>query len=70
MIDGVDFKSKITRKELEDVSGDLLARVSNPVNSVIQNAGLSLANISSLVLVGGGVRVPSVQNTLIDLLGS
>jgi hypoxia up-regulated 1 len=66
----VDFRAKITREELESISKDLIERVPGPVHSVIKDAKLSLEDISSLVLVGGGVRVPAVQASLTVLMGA
>lgn len=69
VIDGVDFKSKVTREELESISKDLFDRVIGPVKSVLKDAKLELKDISSMVLVGGGVRIPAVQKALIDFVG-
>jgi hypoxia up-regulated 1 len=70
VIDGVDFRAKMTREELESISKDLIERVPGPVHSILKDAKLSLNDISSLVLVGGGVRVPSVQTSLTALMGA
>ena len=70
VFDGLDFKSKITRQELEEASADLFSRAGIPVQSVIKDANLSLSNISSLVLVGGSVRIPAVQSVLNELVGA
>jgi hypoxia up-regulated 1 len=40
------------------------------VDFVLKNAGLSVSDVSSLVLVGGGVRIPAIQTVLNDLVGS
>ncbi|KAI1316575.1 hypothetical protein EDD11_009840 [Mortierella claussenii] len=64
-----DFKVKITRAELEDLSKDLLARVRGPIDAALADGGMKLADIQSLVLVGGGVRVPAVQANLAAIVG-
>ncbi|KAG0290998.1 hypothetical protein BGZ98_003209, partial [Dissophora globulifera] len=64
-----DFKIKVTRAELEDLSKDLLTRVRGPIDAALSEANMKLADIQSLVLVGGGVRVPAVQSNLAAIVG-
>ncbi|KAI8597075.1 heat shock protein 70 family [Dissophora ornata] len=64
-----DFRVKVTRAELEDLSKDLLARVRGPIDVALAEADMKLADIQSLVLVGGGVRVPAVQANLAAIVG-
>ncbi|KAI9203941.1 Hsp70 protein-domain-containing protein [Polychytrium aggregatum] len=59
-----DFKVLYTRKELEALSADLVDRVLLPINEVLEKANATMDKINSLVLVGGGVRVPFVQQVL------
>ena len=70
VMDGIDFRAKFTRKEFEDSATDLLSRVSGPVTSVLDRSQISLKNVSSLVLVGGGIRIPAIQNVLSNLVGA
>ncbi|KAI8098795.1 heat shock protein 70 family [Halteromyces radiatus] len=65
-----DFKMKITRKKLESLCEDLLDRVSGPILAALKESGMTVDDIQSLVLVGGNVRVPSVQRKLIDIVGT
>lgn len=69
LMEDVDFKTKVTRAELEDLAKDLLERVGGPIDVVLSEANMKLDNIQSLVLVGGGVRVPSVQTNLAAIVG-
>ncbi|OBZ86090.1 Hypoxia up-regulated protein 1 [Choanephora cucurbitarum] len=68
--EGIDFKFKVTRAQLEDICQDLIARVKNPIETALKAAKMTVDDIQSVVLVGGGVRVPSVQKQLIDLVGA
>ncbi|KAF1804289.1 heat shock protein 70 family [Mucor lusitanicus] len=68
--EGIDFKLKVTRAELEDICKDLIARVRNPLQTALDAANMTVDDIQSVVLVGGGVRVPSVQKQLMDLVGA
>lgn len=68
--EGLDFKLKVTRAELEDICKDLIARVNYPIETALQAANMTVDDIKSVVLVGGGVRVPSVQGQLVGLVGA
>ncbi|KAI9363372.1 Hsp70 protein-domain-containing protein [Zopfochytrium polystomum] len=65
----IDFKVKITRAQLEAVAADLVGRVATPIKDAIAKTNLTLDDINSLVLVGGGIRVPAIQAALKDLMG-
>ncbi|KAI9288726.1 heat shock protein 70 family [Umbelopsis sp. AD052] len=65
-----DFKMKVTRSELENLCKDLLARVDTPIKTVLEAAKMKTSDVNSLVLVGGSVRVPSVQKILKKTIGS
>ncbi|KAG0204232.1 hypothetical protein BGX28_003760 [Mortierella sp. GBA30] len=69
LMDDFDFRIKVTRAELEDLAKDLLTRVRGPIDVALQEGNMKLADIQSLVLVGGGVRVPSVQANLAAIVG-
>ncbi|CEG73106.1 hypothetical protein RMATCC62417_08549 [Rhizopus microsporus] len=68
--EGIDFKMKVTRTELENISKDLIARVKVPLQTALLAANMTMDDIKSVILVGGGVRVPAVQSQLNDFVGS
>ncbi|KAI8889869.1 HSP70-domain-containing protein [Backusella circina FSU 941] len=67
---GLDFKMKVSRAELESLCADLITRVKIPMEIALKNANMTVDDIQSVVLVGGNVRIPSVQNELIKLVGA
>ncbi|KAF9953294.1 hypothetical protein BGZ72_005512 [Mortierella alpina] len=69
LMEDIDFKVKVTRAELETLSKDLLARVRGPIDAALAEGNKTLADIQSLVLVGGGVRIPSIQANLAAIVG-
>ncbi|KAG0287695.1 Hypoxia up-regulated protein 1 [Linnemannia gamsii] len=69
LMDDIDFKIKVTRAELEDLVKDLLERVRGPIDAALTEANMNLDSIQSLVLVGGAVRVPSIQANLAAIVG-
>eukprot|EP00842_Homolaphlyctis_polyrhiza_P004432 jgi/Hompol1/4990/HPOL_004075-RA len=69
LFEGIDFRAKVTRKDLENLSSDLILRVGKPLNQALASAKLSMADVDSVVLVGGGVRIPAIQAALIKSVG-
>uniref|UniRef100_A0A674P231 Hypoxia up-regulated protein 1 n=1 Tax=Takifugu rubripes TaxID=31033 RepID=A0A674P231_TAKRU len=60
LMDDIDFKSKVTRAEFENLCADLFERVPQPVKDA-----LSANEIEQVILVGGATRVPKVQEVLL-----
>ncbi len=56
----------ITRAQFQSMTADLLERCKKPFQAVIKDAGIPVANIHHVVLVGGSTRMPAV----VDLVRS
>ncbi|KAL6600908.1 HSP70-domain-containing protein [Neocallimastix sp. 'constans'] len=69
LTDDIDFRTKVTRAELEEMSAELFPRIKVPIESILAESNLSLNNITSIILVGGSTRIPKVQETLKELVG-
>jgi molecular chaperone DnaK len=65
----IHLDTKLTRAQFEEMTTDLLARTRGPFKAVIADAGIKLADIDHLVLVGGSTRMPAVSETVKDLTG-
>ncbi|MEN9737179.1 MAG: molecular chaperone DnaK [Actinomycetota bacterium] len=59
----------ITRAQFQDLTSDLLERTKKPFNDVIKEAGVKLADIDHVVLVGGSTRMPAVADLVKTLTG-
>jgi molecular chaperone DnaK len=59
----------ITRAKFEDLTKDLLERTRKPFTDVIKEAGVKVADVSHVVLVGGSTRMPAVQELVKKLTG-
>jgi molecular chaperone DnaK len=59
----------ITRAELELLTSNLIERTLVPCKNALQDAGLSAADITSVVLVGGMTRMPAVQKAVKEFFG-
>ena len=53
---------KMTRAKLESLVEDLVERTIEPCRIAIKDAGLSVNDISEVILVGGQTRMPKVQD--------
>jgi molecular chaperone DnaK len=53
-----------TRAKLEQLTGDLVAKTLGPVRRALADANLKPSEINEVVLVGGMIRMPLVQETV------
>lgn len=66
MIDGIDFEETITRARFEELCADLFKKCLDPVQTVLDDAGMKKSEIDEIVLVGGSTRIPKVQQMMKD----
>jgi molecular chaperone DnaK len=59
----------LTRAKFEELTADLLERTKKPFNDVIKEAGVKLADVAHVVLVGGSTRMPAVVELVKKLTG-
>ena len=59
----------ITRAQFQQLTSALLERCKKPFQSVLKDAGIPIANIHSVVLVGGSTRMPAVVELVKELTG-
>lgn len=69
LLDDEDFKMKVTRQELEDMCADMFKRVTTPIQDALKASEITMAEISDVILMGGGSRIPAVQSRLMEFLG-
>ncbi len=60
---------KLTRAKLEALVEDLVKRTIEPCRTALNDAGLRVADISEVILVGGQTRMPKVQEAVKDFFG-
>lgn len=60
----VDLHTNMRRSEFEELAAPLFDRVLSPVRAALQQAGLTPAQIDAVEVIGGGSRIPRVQQLL------
>ena len=65
----IHLDEKLTRAKFEELTRDLLERTKKPVLDVIKEAGVSISEISEVILVGGSTRMPAVAELVKELTG-
>lgn len=69
LLDYVTLQTDLQREEVETAAAGLFERVSIPAKEALAKAGLSLDQLDAIELLGGGVRVPKVADTLKSEMG-
>ena len=59
----------ITRAQFQSLTADLLERCKKPFQAVLKDAGIPIADIDHVVLVGGSTRMPAVVDLVKSLTG-
>jgi molecular chaperone DnaK len=59
----------LTRAQFQQMTADLLDRCRKPFQAVLRDAGIPIAEIDSVVLVGGSTRMPAVVDLVKELTG-
>ena len=63
------LQRRLTRSEFQKLTEHLLERCRHPFQQAIKDAGISVAGIDHVVLVGGSTRMPAVQDLVKGLTG-
>ena len=63
------LEQTLSRAEFQRLTPDLLERTKGPFPQVIKDAGITVAKIDHVVLVGGSTRMPAVVDVVHELTG-
>ena len=64
-----DLATTMTRKQLEDAGTAVFAELTRPIQAAVDMANLTMDDIDAVEIIGGGVRVPKVQQILSEFFG-
>ena len=59
----------LTRSKFEQLTADLVERCKGPFQSALKDANVSTGDLDEVVLVGGSIRMPMIQDMVRDLTG-
>ncbi len=59
----------LTRAKLEQLVDDLITRTIDPCRNALKDAGLKVTDIDEVILVGGSIRMPKVQQIVREFFG-
>lgn len=59
----------LTRAKFNELTADLVEKTMSPVRQALQDSGLSIGEISKVLLVGGSSRIPAVQEAVKNFIG-
>lgn len=60
---------KITRAKLESLVEDLVERSLEPCRTALKDAGVTIGKIDDVILIGGQIRMPLVQQKVAEFFG-
>lgn len=65
----INYEGKLSRAKFQDLTKHLLSRCEIPVKNALRDAKLSANDINEVLLIGGSIRMPAVQELVKRLLG-
>ena len=66
LMDGSHWEGVLTRAQLNELIDPLISQTLSPCRRALRDAGLKVADISEVVMVGGSTRVPRVRERVGD----
>ena len=65
----VNFETTLSRAKFQDLTRHLLKRCEEPVKRALSDAKLSTSDLDQVLLIGGSIRMPAVQELVRNLTG-
>jgi molecular chaperone DnaK len=65
----INFETKITRAKFQDMTKHLLKRTEEPMRKALKDANLTANDIDEILLIGGSIRMPAVQELVGQIMG-
>ncbi len=65
----VNFETVLTRAKFQDLTRHLLKRCEDPVNRALKDAGMTANDLDQILLIGGSIRMPAVQELVKKMTG-
>jgi len=65
----INFETRITRAKFQDMTKHLLKRTEEPLRKALKDANLTANDIDEILLIGGSIRMPAVQDLVKQIMG-
>jgi molecular chaperone DnaK len=65
----ISYEGKLTRAKFQDLTRNLLERCKIPMERVMKDAGLSYNELADVLMIGGSIRMPAVQEMVKQVTG-
>jgi len=65
----IHMLEKLSRAKFETLVDDLIERTRRPCEQALKDAGITAQNIDEVILVGGSIRIPKVQQLVKEIFG-
>jgi len=63
------LEMNLTRAKFNEITEELVEKTLSPTRNALKDAGMSPNEIDKVVLVGGSIRIPAVQDAIKNLIG-
>lgn len=61
---GDSTRVEVTREKFEELTSDLVAKTTSHIYALLKNAGLTVDDIDTVLLVGGSTRMPMIKSAV------
>jgi heat shock protein 4 len=68
-MEDVDVQSSMTRETMEELAAETIAKLMNPIETAVREAGLTVKDIAAIELVGNASRIPAISSKLESFFG-
>ena len=65
----INFETTLTRAKFQDLTRSLLERCRIPLEKAMADSGLSYSDIGDVLMIGGSIRMPAVQDLVSKITG-
>lgn len=65
----ISYEGKLTRAKFQDLTKHLLERCKAPLEKAMADSGLSFNDIGDILMIGGSIRMPAVQELIEKISG-
>lgn len=65
----ISYEGKLTRAKFQDLTKNLLERCKTPMEKAMADASLSYNDLGDILMIGGSIRMPAVQDLVKNLSG-